>query len=38
MIVLWRLMANYGEFQVDLFGDYLDGQTRISPFGDALMA
>ena len=24
---LWQLMANYGEFQVDLFGDYLDGRT-----------
>ena len=27
MIFLWQLMANYGEFQVDLFGDYLDGRT-----------
>ncbi len=39
---VWQLMANYGEFQVDLFGDYLhrqtDGQTRISLFGAALMA
>ena len=35
-------MTNYGEFQVDLFGDYLDGQTDrqtdISLFGAALMA
>ena len=23
MIFWWQLMANYGEFQVDLFGDYL---------------
>ena len=38
MIFLWQLKANYGEFQVDLFGDYLDGRTRISLFGAALMA
>jgi hypothetical protein len=24
---LWQLMANYGDFQVDLFGDYLDRRT-----------
>ncbi len=41
MIFLWQLMVNYGEFQVDLFGDYLDrqtdGRTDISLFGAALM-
>ncbi len=24
---LWQLMANCGEFQVDLFGDYWDGHA-----------
>ena len=38
MLFLWQLMANYGEFQVDLFGDYLHRRTDISLFGAALMA
>ena len=27
LMIFWQLMANYGEFQVDLFGDYLHRQT-----------